>query len=83
MNCKPSLEEAENDSDSEYETDTADDPDETYYPLKHITVQEQGTRNITLRPHYKDDKKGMLCLHTSLFDPQTVDEALSSTEANK
>lgn len=84
VDCKHSLKEAENDSSSEYETDTADDPDadETYYPPKHITVQEQGTRNITLRPRNKD-KKGMFCLYTGLSDPQTVEEALSSTEVKE
>lgn len=42
----------------------------------------KGTHNITLRPRNKD-KKGMLCLYTGLSDPQTVEEALSSTEVKE
>lgn len=81
--CEPSLEEADNETGSEYETDTADDPDDTYHVPKHVTVPPGETHTMTLRPRHKNDKKGMLCFYTNISDPQTVEEALISSEVNE
>lgn len=80
------LEEADSEASSECETDVGEDLDNTYQPPRHIQSSESPYSNITLRPRNRggsSNNTGMLCFYTSLSDPQTVEEALSSSEANE
>lgn len=88
----PSHEEAtgdcvlDNESSSEYETDTGI-LDATYVPPRWVQSEDQ-QRNITLRPRNirnitDTDEDSMFCFLSSFSDPQTIEEALSSPYAKQ
>lgn len=72
------------DSIEEYHSGT-DDLDETYQPPRQACKSQNYVRNMTLRPRSKVEKQSsennLCCLYTNLSDPQSVQEALSSPQA--
>lgn len=73
---------SEDESSVEYETDTGDH-DDSYHPPRMLPEQQYS--NITLRPRNKNiqQDKGLMCLYMNVSDPQNVEEALSSTDAEE
>lgn len=73
---------ADGEASSEYETD---DPDVSYHPSGTISPLDDNVYRKNLRPRDKGGKvkKSLFCLYTSCSDPQTVEEALSSSQAKE
>lgn len=71
---------------SQYDTDQ-EELDETYVPYKPVTLSKEECRNITLRPRRNkppsDDYHTSYFCYSSLNDPQSVEEALTSPQGHK
>ncbi|RVE41029.1 hypothetical protein evm_014320 [Chilo suppressalis] len=80
------METSKDDDSSEYDTDYGE-LDETFHPPSY--VKQNYDTNVTvrsLRPRHdknNENKESFLCFYTELTDPETVEEALSSTHATE